>query len=122
LPFHSILQSYSSWAAGSSLKQAQSDVPQTWEATPGTLDNVQTTTLDSGLKVTTVSSELPLAAVSLHVKAGARFETGESRGAAHFLRHLAFSVRAFSPSHMLIMLIIICLSIRTPAELINLRI
>jgi hypothetical protein len=85
-------QSYSSWTATSSLKQAHSSVPQTWEATPQTLDNVQTTTLDSGLKVTTVSSELPLAAVGLHVKAGARFETGESRGAAHFLRHLAFSV------------------------------
>lgn len=84
-------KSYSSWTGTSSLKQAHSSVPQTWEATPQTLDNVQTTTLDSGLKVTTISSELPLAAVGLHVKAGSRYETGESRGAAHFLRHLAFS-------------------------------
>jgi processing peptidase subunit alpha len=77
------------------------DAPTSWEPTLQTLDKIETSTLPSGLTVTTLSTQLPFAAVSLHVKAGPRYETSKTRGVSHFLKNLAFT-RTMSRSPLLV--------------------
>jgi len=57
-----------------------------------TLDpNVETTTLDHGLAVTTVAlPHLHTAVCALFVKVGARFETPQDNGLSHFVEHMLF--------------------------------
>lgn len=51
---------------------------------------VQTGRLANGVPVVSVENFGPVSSLSVVVNAGAAFETAESRGAAHFLRHFAF--------------------------------
>ena len=52
---------------------------------------VETTTLDNGLAVTTVSlPHLHTAVCALFVKVGARFETPKDNGLSHFVEHMLF--------------------------------
>src|SRR5512140_195454 len=53
--------------------------------------DVETTTLDNGLAVTTVAlPHLHTAVCALFVKVGARFETPEDNGLSHFVEHMLF--------------------------------
>lgn len=52
---------------------------------------VQTTEIDSGLRVTTVTlPHLHTAAIAMFVKAGSRFETPADNGLSHFVEHMLF--------------------------------
>jgi predicted Zn-dependent peptidase len=52
---------------------------------------VDTTTLDNGLAVTTVAlPHLHTAVVAMFVKVGSRFETPEDNGLSHFVEHMLF--------------------------------
>lgn len=52
---------------------------------------VDTTTLDNGLEVTTVAlPHLHTAVVAMFVKVGARFEAPEDNGLSHFVEHMLF--------------------------------
>jgi predicted Zn-dependent peptidase len=62
---------------------------------------VTTTTLDNGLRVTTV--ELPhlhTAVASLFIKVGARFESPADNGLSHFVEHMLFRGTAKYPSSL----------------------
>jgi Fe-S oxidoreductase len=53
--------------------------------------DVQTTELESGLRVTTVAlPHLHTAAIVLFVKVGSRFETPQDNGLSHFVEHMLF--------------------------------
>ena len=53
--------------------------------------DVETTTLDNGLAVTTVAlPHLHTAVCALFIKVGARFEQSEDNGLSHFTEHMLF--------------------------------
>jgi predicted Zn-dependent peptidase len=53
--------------------------------------NVQTTTLDNGLAVTTVAlPHLHTAVCALFIKVGSRFESPDDNGLSHFVEHMLF--------------------------------
>jgi predicted Zn-dependent peptidase len=52
---------------------------------------VSTTTLDNGLRVTTVQlPHLHTATIALFIKVGARFESADDNGLSHFVEHMLF--------------------------------
>jgi len=57
-------------------------------------DQPQSTPLSGGAKVVSVDRVSPLTTLSLYLKAGSRYETNQTAGAAHFLKHFAFQNNA----------------------------
>lgn len=61
--------------------------------------DIQTTTLDNGLRVTTIGlSHLHTASISMFVKVGSRFESPADNGLSHFVEHMLFRGTAEYPS------------------------
>jgi len=54
-----------------------------------------TSVLPNGLKVLSVGRKQPISSLSLFVRAGSRYETRQTSGAAHFMKHLAGQNNAF---------------------------
>ena len=59
-----------------------------------TASTLQTTTLDSGVRVATESTPGHFAAIGLYVDCGTRYESHRTRGSSHMLDKLAFKVCA----------------------------